>query len=470
MILFAGQSNAGGYGVAASVTNYPGIASAYPAVQYIEQGSGLTDPPVWVTQGPRDLQPRTTTIGGQLTGTFGVELSAMRDLDASTIDGKWFAAKFWIDGSGLENNWLNASYPTAGPQLMTQLQTFITAQLAAFNATLAGIVWIQGEKDGSESPDLANYGTNMASFFSTLRSAYGASVPIVIHRQSNNVSTTLVAHPELRSRQESHIAATSNAAITYGDDLPLRDTLHYSDDSYATMGVRVASALVGLISAATPPAPRWLAAGIPVVASSIQSATPAWPAHDVGDRAYLIVAGQGINNYTLSTAAGFTAVSGSPIRDSTLFSYARLQVWECVASSSAMASPTVADVASDDSKMAMIVVVRGSSATDAIASDATTGTASTTVTFPSVTSTVDNALILNIAAIRIDIGTAQASAWTNAALTDLTEHVDNHTATGAGCGIIISAGRKATAGATGSTTATLAAASTQARMTIAIKP
>jgi hypothetical protein len=67
-------------------------------------------------------------------------------------------------------------------------------------------------------------------------------------------------------------------------------------------------------------------------------------------------------------------------------------------------------------------------------------------------------------------GTANFSAWTNSNLSSITELTDNTVTAGNGGGLGITIGGKATAGAYGNTTVTLATASTKAMMSVAIKP
>jgi hypothetical protein len=471
MVLLCGQSNCTGYGVAASVTNYPGIATAYSAVQYIEQSSILVNPPTWTTDGPRDLSPRTITVASHVAGTFGPELSMGRYLEENS-HGEWFIAKMGIDTSGLENNWNNPAWPSSGGALKTQLTTFAAAQLASWGAELAAIVWVQGETDAGESPDAANYQANLAAFFGDVRTTLGVSCPIILNRMSS--SYAVLQGGTVRSHQESFVNTDGNAGIVYADDLLFRDTVHFADDDYVTLGLRLAAKVLEVIDGAAAPAhPTWKGAGIPVFATSAQTLTPTWPAHEADDIGLMVLSGIGLNTYTLSTAAGFVAVPDSPQWNSGTNNNARLQVWWCRATSSAMAAPTIADVASDDAKMAAIVVIKGAATSgnpwDVTAGD-NIGTASTSVTFPSDTTTVDNTLIVNLMAYRLDLLGAQVSGWTNADLTELTEHFDLATATGGGAGIAIATGVKATAGAFAGTTATLATSATQARLTIAIKP
>lgn len=96
-------------------------------------------------------------------------------------------------------------------------------------------------------------------------------------------------------------------------------------------------------------------------------------------------------------------------------------------------------------------------------------TASTAVSIAGVTTTKNDCLIFNIVGWATDTATAQASSWANASLSSVTERSDASTTNGNGGGFATATGGLATAGATGSTTATLATSSAQGKWTIAIE-
>lgn len=88
----------------------------------------------------------------------------------------------------------------------------------------------------------------------------------------------------------------------------------------------------------------------------------------------------------------------------------------------------------------------------------------TALSFPSVTTTVGNTLIFNST---VGAGAGTASAWTNAALSSVTEVIDSPLTNGRGDA---ATGTKVSAGSTGSTTATLSAsAAWSAHVTVAFK-
>lgn len=97
--------------------------------------------------------------------------------------------------------------------------------------------------------------------------------------------------------------------------------------------------------------------------------------------------------------------------------------------------------------------------------------ADTSADWPSVTTTVDDCLIVLCIATGRDItSNANLGAVTNANLTSITEQMDDWTATGTGGGIGMVTGIKATAGAVGTSSAVMGSTDAKALMTIALQP
>lgn len=100
-----------------------------------------------------------------------------------------------------------------------------------------------------------------------------------------------------------------------------------------------------------------------------------------------------------------------------------------------------------------------------------TASASTSIAFPNVTTTVADCLIVNILAHAIDASSStQSSGEANASLSSVTERFDQGSNAALGGGLAVITGGLASAGASGATTATLASSSAQARITLALAP
>jgi hypothetical protein len=95
---------------------------------------------------------------------------------------------------------------------------------------------------------------------------------------------------------------------------------------------------------------------------------------------------------------------------------------------------------------------------------------STSISFPAVTTTVNDCEIIQIVTYPFDSFNAEVSGQANAALANITEPFDFGDTTGNGGGFAVTLGEKAVAGAVGNTTATLANTGNMALLTIAMRP
>ena len=201
--------------------------------------------------------------------------------------------------------------------------------------------------------------------------------------------------------------------------------------------------------------------------ASTGSVSPAWPAHAVNDVALLFVESNGDEPATLSTPAGFAAVANSP---QVAGNRTRITVFWARATSTTMAAPTILDPGNH--VYAQIVTYRSVISTgnpwDVTGGGGKTA-ASTSVTVTGVTTTLADTLIVQAVARDTDKAAAAFSAQANANLTGITERSDAGTGLGKGGGFGVWDGVKATASATGDTTATVTS-SRNAFLTIALKP
>jgi hypothetical protein len=205
------------------------------------------------------------------------------------------------------------------------------------------------------------------------------------------------------------------------------------------------------------------------VTSSASAITPAFPASIAADDILVTVAEcEGVTApgaYTLPT--NWAHVTGSPVQEGT---NTRLWViWRRY--DGVFTAPSLGD--SGDHNVGRMIAIRGCPTTGNpwdIAASAVEATSDTSATWPGVTTTVDDTLILEIISTGTDVAsTANLGALTNATYTNIVEQMDNWVISGNGGGIGLVSATKATAGATGQSTATLANASSKALMTVAFK-
>jgi len=204
--------------------------------------------------------------------------------------------------------------------------------------------------------------------------------------------------------------------------------------------------------------------------SSTVGTSRSWPTHQAGDVALLAVQSVGAEPVTLSTPAGFVEVNNSPQSTGTGLNGTRLTLFWCRATSSSMPTPTTADAG--DHVAAVMVTFRGCIGTgdpwDTTAGDVK-ASASTTLTYPSVTTGQDNCLIVMIGTRDGDFSGAWSGVPSNGNLSGIAERADDgQQANGVGGGIAFYDGGLATAGATGTSAATVSS-SINAMMTVALK-
>jgi len=215
-------------------------------------------------------------------------------------------------------------------------------------------------------------------------------------------------------------------------------------------------------------APQFQAAG--AENSGTGSVTVNWPAHAAGDVALLFVETTGGEVATLSTAAGFVQVAGSPQDTGAGADSTRLTVFWARATSSSMASPIIADPGNH--VYARILTYRGVISAGNpwdVTGGGIKSTPSTVVTVTGVTTTVTDTLIVQAVAHGRDSNNPHFSGQANANLLNLTERGDSGSNAGNGGGFAVWDGVKVSAGATGNTTANITNSVVNAFLTIALR-
>lgn len=176
-------------------------------------------------------------------------------------------------------------------------------------------------------------------------------------------------------------------------------------------------------------------------------------------------------NQPIASIAGYTQVTGSPVQTGTANAAGgvALQVFYAFATG-ADSSTTVGDAG--DHTTAIKLAYRGVDQTTPFDATAVTGIktpASTSSSFPGITTATAGAWVIHASALDLDLAsTATTGTPTNANLTGLTERHDQTVTSGFGGGLVIIDGVKAAAGASGNTTATVTS-TVQVYMTLALR-
>lgn len=219
----------------------------------------------------------------------------------------------------------------------------------------------------------------------------------------------------------------------------------------------------------TPGGPMPTFQAVTAISGGTGGDTRTWPTHQSGDVALLVAQTVGAEAAVLSTPAGFAEIDGSPQSTGTGTAGTRITVFWCRATSASMASPVFADAG--DHIICTMITFRGCVASgdpwNTTAGDVK-AVASTTLTYPSVTTTQDECLVVMVGTRDLDTGAAWSGLPVNVNLSSITEQFDTGLTPGVGGGIAIYTGGKSSAGAVGTSPATVTS-SINAMMTIALK-
>ncbi len=190
--LIAGQSNADGRAPGSGLPTTPiNLQSPQADVPFFYRTTQSTTP-VYQT-----LRPGASGT----VGAFGPEITLGRSLAdwvaANQPANKVALIKYAVGGTSLSADWKGGGTGANtgdGVQYKT-FQTVVTAGLAALDADsslsgytkrIAGIIWVQGEKDSLTAVESQAYEANLTAFIADVRLTYGANVPFFFSKLSDN--------------------------------------------------------------------------------------------------------------------------------------------------------------------------------------------------------------------------------------------------------------------------------------------
>jgi len=259
-VLFAGQSNASNHGRLDLGSNDQiknasdfALLAPYPAVPYATTiGVYAIPAPLYTYSGPLQavLDP------GGMWG-FGAPITLGRALDAA-MPGQWSEIQYAYGSTALDGPWApGGNWPAAGSgNLFNQSVSFTKSTLATSGASLAAVVWVQGEDDTLSTYAAQHYEANLEAFIAATRSAYGLpNLPFFVARV--NIAFCSVtgygsAFPAdcmlVRTAEANAVAATPNTYLIDQDGYPLLPNQgHYTDDAYLALGSAYAAAVLAVV-------------------------------------------------------------------------------------------------------------------------------------------------------------------------------------------------------------------------------
>ena len=202
--------------------------------------------------------------------------------------------------------------------------------------------------------------------------------------------------------------------------------------------------------------------------ATVSVAVPAGTAYD--DLLLLFVE---TANEVQTVPSGWTEVTNSPQGTGTAATSGAVRITAFYRFATSASEPAASLTGTLDHKAAIMLAFRGvsKSAPFNVTAGSVQAAATTAMSFTGVTTTVANALIVLAAGQDEDLsGTASASTYANAGLTNILERHDQIDSTGRGGGLVILTADRAATGATGATTGTSAASTTHAYLTMALTP
>lgn len=455
-----------------------------------------TEPLTLVDMGTGDLRvSNVSSFPG-----YGQELSAGQALFdllngvgtvATTGNKPWFI-KFGISGVELRQLLPASTYGTATPgfgglNAYNYFRTRTQAVLAGAGRRLGGIFITAGGNDGANATDAGNVAANMNTLVAQLRADFGPQLAVVFVRLNVNVSPSITFASTVISQLNTAATQIANSKLMVIDAYPMAsDQLHYKADPVWDMGLQFLEAMRRLIGvqSRTVTVPTIVGYGTPAYNNAGGALKPfGYNLAVHGDLELMFVAAmKNSGSPTASsgwTAAGWTQVGngaqaiGGQTQEWALFSRPLFQA--DLDANSGM-PPQVSITTGNDENYAVRVAVRGPTLFPTVdgsaVSYAATSFGSTGISAAGVTTTTANDAVLVFVASQgggsspTEHMTASNATISPALVFDapLVQNTSNF-------GLLaLFAGRKATAGATGTTTVTPSINANPSGFTVAIKP
>ncbi|MCP4643159.1 MAG: sialate O-acetylesterase [bacterium] len=227
-----------------------------------------------------DLRPGITPISAK-PNAFGPELAFAR-ATASACERPVYLVKFFHSGKALDAGWNNQKWigDPPGPRRVNfhpgeerddpnvgvcyqQMMTTVTSALAWLqsndvDATVRGIVWMQGEQDSKNPMSAARYAKNLRRFHQRLIEDIGCETCPLVFGQvlpHEPPAERFTNRDEVRLSQlhadhaSGHPDAIPNVWMVSTDGIPvLPDDVHYTSQGQLTLGQRFADTMALALS------------------------------------------------------------------------------------------------------------------------------------------------------------------------------------------------------------------------------
>lgn len=241
VFLLGGQSNMEGVG---SVNGLPApYDDPLPAVQIWRHSSASYT----------DLAPGFGN-GGVADGganKFGPELVFGHTM-AGLYEGQdIYLIKYAVSGTDLANDWdpdgnNNPQYDTFNQRVSAALADLDTAGV---EYEIAGMLWMQGERDARSDTAGPAYGDNLADFVEDMRDHYGDDLHFVLGRLHDQLPAVYTHAHDVRDGQAATADADLRVAYVDTDDFQLNgDSIHFGQAGQLSLGAGFAEQMHALMT------------------------------------------------------------------------------------------------------------------------------------------------------------------------------------------------------------------------------
>jgi Ca2+-binding RTX toxin-like protein len=226
-VVFAGQSNTGGYGQAASTLPQPWTPDPLTLIWN-------SSDKVWAP-----MQPGQNTGYPGQSSTWGPEVEFARAFRAAHPGEVLRIVKHAEGGTGLAldpTQWAYDWSPGSDQELFDRVKAIIQdASAAAGGDRPDAVFWGQGEEDGTEWGSARDYGENLQVFLGAVRAEWMADGAGKVGFYLVDTSTPFAG--EVRSGQQLADQRDPNAESFDTATFPMQsDSLHYAAEGFGLMG------------------------------------------------------------------------------------------------------------------------------------------------------------------------------------------------------------------------------------------
>ena len=246
VFIFAGQSNANGFGIPSQLS--AAMKQAQPNVLF--DNAFVNTTPAWAPLQPPTEPASRYQFGGQYNtnyadGAFGAELTTGLGISNALGGAQVAEVKYSLGGTTLAGDW-NPDNPTGYklyPSMVTAVNTAVAA-LRTQNPTktvkIKGFFWMQGESD----TDGALYQTNLTSLISHVRTDFGdPNLPFIIGQLGAAWTGNAIAQAQANIGTPGRSTYIHDTLMVPTSDLPIIfDGMHFNTVGVQKLGNRYAAA------------------------------------------------------------------------------------------------------------------------------------------------------------------------------------------------------------------------------------